>query len=682
MYRLEHWRLFLALAVSLIVAGAFRSAWATRLDGFTMDEPWHITAGSAYLRTGEYYLNPEHPPLVKLIAALAAPRSVFRFTEPASLHDKIEERDFVEDTMYAHNDADRIQSRVRPVMYVFNGLLLLLFAVSAFRVFGGMVSLGALLFVLIDPTLAAHWPVVMTDLPAGLLSVTCVLVCIEALRNWRWVNIVLLSIVLGLTLSVKHSGLIAFGFTGLLGLAALIWQFRGEKRVAVRRVSIFLLAFAGAVLILWTTYGFHYRESKQPVEKFNRSLTQKIADLRSPMWRAALGVVGRYRLLPRSYVWGLADIVRTGMEGRAHSDYAFGRLSFMERRPFLFPGYVAVTLPIPLMLLSALGCIIGFGPGKLKRDRLAVSALLLLAATLLLILARSGAGYAGVRHALTVFFPLAILAGFGVEFLANCPRRLAGRGALALALLGCFPALAVVRPWEYHNILAGGTSGAYRYFRNDSVDVGQRDKEIAEYYHRKLEPRGEVPYLFYHVPQPDLTYRTVRAKVLSHPQGDDLPPVVISGTILMNSMFTTPLIWSLTDSTKSSDFSSLRDVQPTERMGNVLVFRGTYYLPAARAEALFSRADDLLAAPKPDLARAEATLKEALALRTNDFIGWMTLGNLYLLRSEREQAVAAFQKGRDSAPPSPVRLLFENQIRLVSTQPLNSVTPMRDPGIE
>src|SRR5437899_7835010 len=84
-----------------------------------------------------------------------------------------------------------------------------------FEFFGAMVAIGALLFALIDPTVAAHWPVVMTDLPVGLLS-TCVLVCIEALRNWNWVNLVLLSIVLGLTLSVKHSGLIAFGSTGLL----------------------------------------------------------------------------------------------------------------------------------------------------------------------------------------------------------------------------------------------------------------------------------------------------------------------------------------------------------------------------------------------------------------------------------------------------------------------------------
>ena len=119
-------------------------------------EPWHITAGVAYLRTGEYYLNPEHPPLVKLIAGLAAPRNVFRFVEPTLLHDTTAERRFVEETMYERNDADFVQSRARRAMFLFNGLLLLLFGLSAFRVFGGAVALGALAFALIDPTVAAH----------------------------------------------------------------------------------------------------------------------------------------------------------------------------------------------------------------------------------------------------------------------------------------------------------------------------------------------------------------------------------------------------------------------------------------------------------------------------------------------------------------------------------------------
>ncbi len=664
------------LAVALIVVGMFRSAWATRLDGFTVDEPWHVTAGVAYLRTGEYYLNPEHPPLVKLVAALAAPRSVFQFTEPSFLHDKTEERKFVEEIIYTHNDADKIQSRVRVVMYVFNGLLLLLFAAAAFRVFGGAIAIGALLFALIDPTVAAHWPVVMTDLPVGLLSVASVLLCIEALRNGTWVNVGLLSIVLGLTLSAKHSGLIAFGFTGVLGLAAILWEFRREKRVMAWRICIFLLAFAGAVAILWGTYRFHYREGKGSDEKFNRTLASKIGDVRSPIWRASLTGLDKWRLLPRSYIWGLADIVRTGLEGRAYSTYAFGRLTFMERRPLIFPGYIAVRVPIALTVLSCLGCAIAFWRGTSKPDKLAVAVLLLLAVTLLVILARSGADYAGVRHTLTIYFVMAILAGFAVRYLLRLRARNISVVALGLFLATCFPALAVERPWEYHNILVGGTGQAYRYFRNDGIDLGQRDKEIADYCHRILEPTGEVPFLIYYRSfiKPDLIeYRHLKVRALDDPESDDLPPTTISGTLLTLASAAAPAIWS--------DYKALRDAQPVDRIGNILVYRGTFYLPNARADALFDRADKLLGDPKPRFTEIEDLLREGLVLRPNDYSAWMLLGNLHLLRGERELAVAAYQKARDAVPPSPVRQLLEDQIRLVSTQ-TNFVTPMRDPSIE
>jgi dolichyl-phosphate-mannose--protein O-mannosyl transferase len=102
-----------------------------------------------------------------------------------------------------------------------------------------------------DPTIAAHWPLVMTDLPVGLLSVTSVLICIQTLCHWSAANLCLLAITLGLTLSVKHSGLISFGFTGALGLATLLWQFRNSRHVALRRSLTYLLVLAGAVVILW-----------------------------------------------------------------------------------------------------------------------------------------------------------------------------------------------------------------------------------------------------------------------------------------------------------------------------------------------------------------------------------------------------------------------------------------------
>jgi len=559
-------------------------------------------------------------------------------------------------------------------MYLFNGLLLLFFATSVFRVFGGMVALGSLLFALIDPTVGAHWPVVMTDLPVALLSVTSVLICIETLRNWTKVNLCLLAIALGLTLSAKHSGLIAYAFTAFVGIAVALWQSRHDKRTALRRAGAFVLVLASSVGILWGMYRFRYSESSQPNEKFNRTLTQKIEDLRSPTWRRALTEVAKWRLLPRPYIWGLADIVRTGMEGRAYSTYAFGRLTFMEKRPFLFPGFVAVKLPIPLLLLSFFGCAIGFGRDKSMEDKLGILLLLCLAAMVLVILARSADAEAGVRHALTAYFVLAILAGFGLQHLVLWRRRILSVGALAVAAVACLPALRVERPWEYHNIMAGGTAEAYRYFRNEGIDLGQRDKEIADYCRRKLEPVGEVPYVIYEIPKSDLGYRHLKVKSLKDPEESDLPPTTISGTLVVLSTATSPAIWS--------DNKALREERPADRFGNILVFRGTYYLPNARADALFNQARRLLEEPKPDLARIERILREGLALRPNDFSGWMMVGNVHLLRGAREQAVAAYQKARDVTPPSPVRHLFEDQIRLVLNQPLRPVSPMRDPGIE
>jgi hypothetical protein len=52
-----------------------------------------------------------------------------------------------------------------------NGLLLLALTFALERVFNAGVSLGTLLFLPIDPTVAAHLPVVMTDLPVALLGI-------------------------------------------------------------------------------------------------------------------------------------------------------------------------------------------------------------------------------------------------------------------------------------------------------------------------------------------------------------------------------------------------------------------------------------------------------------------------------------------------------------------------------
>jgi hypothetical protein len=47
---------------------------------------------------------------------------------------------------------------------------------------------------MIDRTVAANLPIVMTDLPVSLLSVTAVVLAIRAFQYWEWVDLVCCSV--------------------------------------------------------------------------------------------------------------------------------------------------------------------------------------------------------------------------------------------------------------------------------------------------------------------------------------------------------------------------------------------------------------------------------------------------------------------------------------------------------
>jgi hypothetical protein len=222
-------RFYIALLMfAVVLLAILRSAVATRLDSFTIDENYHITAGVSYLRTGDYRINPEHPPLVKLWVAAFMPESVLHLGPLQVFNDKGGERNFTADTVFLKNDPDRIQRHARLAMYCFNGLLLFIFALVARRVFGSVVALGALAFLVIDPTVAAHMPVVMTDLPVTLLGATAVLLSWLAFETWKPAHLAASAIALGLTLATKHSGII---FAEVISAAGLYMALRPSPAV-------------------------------------------------------------------------------------------------------------------------------------------------------------------------------------------------------------------------------------------------------------------------------------------------------------------------------------------------------------------------------------------------------------------------------------------------------------------
>jgi hypothetical protein len=255
-------RSFLALLLLLVAGTIARLVLATRLDDFTLDEPYHIAAGVSYVQYGDFRLNPEHPPLVKLWVVSLLSVTGFRVNALSQFHDKPDERRFTEENVFLQNDPDSVQRRSREAMWTLNGLLLMALALALRRSFGPVVALGAMLFLAIDPTVAAHLPVVMTDLPVALLCVTTVVLATRAFRSWTWPDLALCSAALGLALGTKHSAPIFYIFVALAGSVLAVFVApaqEGDTRL-LRLAKVFCVLL-GAVVILWGLYFFRFRES-------------------------------------------------------------------------------------------------------------------------------------------------------------------------------------------------------------------------------------------------------------------------------------------------------------------------------------------------------------------------------------------------------------------------------------
>ena len=665
------WRgLLWAAALALLIAGALgRSALATRLDGFTIDEPLHLTAGVSYVRTGDYRLNPEHPPLVKLwVGAALSP--VFKLPPWRTLTEKSNERRFTAAAVYLKNNPDEVQRRVRMAMLAFHGLLLLAFALAAARVFGRALALAALGYLAIDPTVAAHLPVVMTDLPVTLLAATAALWALVAFRTWRPRDLAGLAVFLGLTLAAKHSALVMVGAIGIFGLTRVFWRTAAPAGTVARRLGKWALVMAGAWAVLWGFYRFRFDESPAPGEVFNRPLPAKISDVQSPVYRGALEAMAAGHLMPRAYVWGLADTVRAGVEGRGYPIVVFGKLFFRKAPLYFFPGVLLVKIPIGLTVLTLLGL------GLLAARRLPPAwrgslVLLLGFAGVYMAVLVSGSPYAGIRHALPVVPVLALFGGAAVAA-AWRGRSALLRGAVMTALAGALlSALPVLRPWEYYNELIGGPANACRLFNDEGIGLGQRTRELAAYYNRHLRGTGERFLIAYSMSQEE---RQRRHMPPPH-RLEDLTGRFFKGTILVSAQSLAPNPWW--------DLGILRRTPPAARFGSLLVFRGTFDMAPFRSEALFSRAIQALYSPTSDPAQAERLLAESVALDPGPFFVALELGNVRARRGDRQGALQAYALARSNAPPGDVIVeLLDRQMERVSHEPPASVPPLRNPIFE
>jgi predicted membrane-bound dolichyl-phosphate-mannose-protein mannosyltransferase len=148
--------------VCLLFLLSLQLALSARRESQTWDEACHIFAGYRYWTHADFGDNPEHPPLVKLLATLPLRRLPLKVPEHPGVFSK--EEDFLTATQFVYsNDAETILFRSRMTAAMLTLLLgALVFAVAR-EMFGNVAAFVALTLLVFEPNILAHGAVVTTD---------------------------------------------------------------------------------------------------------------------------------------------------------------------------------------------------------------------------------------------------------------------------------------------------------------------------------------------------------------------------------------------------------------------------------------------------------------------------------------------------------------------------------------
>ena len=469
-----------AAAVALQVG---LSVHAMRGSSATFDEGAHLPAGYTHLALLDHRLNPEQPPLVKLLAAapLVALGPEVKTTDVSWTAAR--QWEFGRRFLYRWNDGDRLLFLGRlPVVALASCLVIAVFLIAERR-FGATAALAAALLAALSPDVLAHGSLVTTDLAFALFFFLSVVATERLLEQATARRLCLAGLATGAAFATKFSAPIlilvfaAFALRVVLRSrpleTALVGEAHEVKAKLARLAHVFgWLAAVGALslLVVWSSYGFHGRLSSDPAvrDELRRPLVTEQAGL----LRSAVAWAGRARLVPEDFSRGLLFV----------TEHSAARPTFLlgERRDSGFPSYFAVTFllktPVPLLLLAALAL---FRIPRLPRRE----ALLLWLPVAVYLAATATRGLQiGHRHLLPIYPFLFVAAGEAAAALVawRAPKGAWLAGALALWYAGG-TLLQHPHHLAYFNEIAGGSRNGWRLLVDSNLDWGQDLKRLAEW---------------------------------------------------------------------------------------------------------------------------------------------------------------------------------------------------------
>lgn len=561
-----------AVCAALLVLMAANLFASISRKNITNDEIVHIPAGYYHLVTGDFQLNNEHPPLVKMWAAL--PLLFIQPTEApptaAEMQGVFNELTWSYDQRFWQNNKEQFETIsfwARAMMIVFTVCFGALIFTYARELFGARAGVLAVALYSLEPTVLAHGRIVHTDLPAALAFLLFFVVLRDYLKARTLRNALVLAMTTGLALITKFSLIVLLPVLACLVLAGLAFAPRlkeSRKKILLHAAIVVCFVF----LIVNSAYRFQSPPLVPGDVQWVHTRSPESFDQWMTFFRAGS------KVLPTYYLFGQYNVMLHNRDG--HSASLLGQYNQMGWW-YYFPVAFALKTSLPFLLLSIAALGYAFWQLLRKRDR----RFLWLVVPIGIYAALSMTSHIniGIRHFLPVYPFLFVLGAALSERLLRV--RYARHLTLALVVLAFgWMSAEALRSYPdyipYMNQLASGHPHWW-YLSDSNVEWGDDARALADYLHAhgETDVRGAISGGWGTLAQYGISYH----EIFPRPgvQIPDTRYVAIGTSFLNGSTISVPADENghlISEEERVNYLAAYRTLQPEAVIGNsIYVYR-------------------------------------------------------------------------------------------------------------
>ncbi len=624
--------------VALLLVLFLQLAFSTRRNSITWDEDDHIYAGYMSWKHADFGLNPEHPPLVKLLGTLPLLRMPLRMPAPQDRFFKTEAFLNGKDFLFK-NDAEKMLFRVHIAVASLTLLLALTVFLAAREMFGttaGFIALGLVVF---DPNLLAHGAVLGTDVGLSCFLFGSIYAFYRYVKSPSIPHMLHVGLLAGLALASKHTAILICPMLILLSTVEIVRNTspsrEDRRKYALRLVAALVVITVIAVSILWAFYGFRY-QARPAGMQLNPPLAEFMHGLSRPHEVKGLAFVAHWKLLPESYIYGLTDV---RIMSDFYQSYLFGTV-YPHGVWSYFPATFVIKSTLTLLILLVIA-MVAIATRKLTCWREIL--FLTIPPAFYLLIAMASRMNIGLRHILPMYAFLWVLSAGAAAAYIRKDRR----WAYAVMALLAFQAVSSARVYPaymaYANELWGGPSQTYKYLSDSNSDWGQQLKSVKKY----LNDRGVKNCWFIYFAQGVVDARDYGIPCKLLPTADSLwvnekieAPPAVDGPVLISAGDLSGFEYGPGALNPYAQFQTLKPTAVIDY--GVFVFDGHFEIPLAAAKSHIQTARGLMDAKQFDAALLEA--QQAVALAPDNAEANAVVGDVLTELKRTEEARAAYQK--------------------------------------